>query len=366
MNQLATVPNRLDLLDAWLSADDLYRIDPAEARQMCAQFLREAIERHCAANPHFARYVDRLGFDPSALSADTLGDLPYIPSALFKNAPELIRCSPDEAVATTSSGTQGSVSTVYRDNLTMMRFFASVATGVRDLLDIEHAEMTAHNLGPTVEDSEHLWIAYVMAGVSVMHDSEFYVRDGKLDRDYFIEQLRDEEPGHPVVVVGPPPLIMEVAQHLDERGGLPPSAERWVITIGGWKRRDNERIRQDAFDELVVRGFGLPDRSSIRDVFNMVELNTVIFECRARRKHCPPWLYVSARNPRNLAELPSGDIGVLAYADPTPQSFPGLVISDDFGKVDREVECECGIRGDVLTVERRINRIESRGCAMKI
>jgi long-chain-fatty-acid---luciferin-component ligase len=92
----------------------------------------------------------------------------------------------------------------------------------------------------------------------------------------------------------------------------------------------------------------------------------VLFECSHKAKHVPPWLYASARDPRTLAEVKSGEPGLLAFADPTPTSYPGFVLSDDFGSVSRRIPCPCGITSDTLTIERRVNKVETRGCALKL
>jgi long-chain-fatty-acid---luciferin-component ligase len=89
-------------------------------------------------------------------------------------------------------------------------------------------------------------------------------------------------------------------------------------------------------------------------------------DCEHGRKHCPPWLHASARAPKTLAPLGWGESGILAYLDPTATSYPCFVLSDDFGSVTRGERCPCGRSGDVLTIERRINRIEARGCALKL
>ena len=70
--------------------------------------------------------------------------------------------------------------------------------------------------------------------------------------------------------------------------------------------------------------------------------------------------------PSTLKELPSGEMGILGFLDPTSTSYPGFILSDDFGKVYENVNCTCGVEGDFVEVIRRINKIESRGCALKM
>jgi len=76
-----------------------------------------------------------------------------------------------------------------------------------------------------------------------------------------------------------------------------------VLTAGGWKRFSGQRIERAVFDPRACAAFGLADESQVRDAFNQVELNTVMIECSAHRKHVPPWLYAAARDPDRLTVL---------------------------------------------------------------
>lgn len=358
----------VERLDAWLSADEVFRTPPEVADQLRFELLLEAVEHHLGENPTYAGYAKVRGFDLDRLTRDSLHSVPLLPSGVFKRSAETVKTPTDEAVVVcTSSGTRGTISRVPRDNTTLMRFFASVICGVRELLEIEHSETFVFNVGPPVEESNHLWISYVMAGVSLIHETDFYVSGGQLEVERLVDDLRDRAVmTAPQVVVGPPPLILDAAVRLLEDEPLETSPCRHLVTIGGWKRREGEMVDREEFHELVRRAFGLVDRRQFRDAYNMVELNTAIVECAAHRKHCPPWVHVSALDPRTLEPVPDGRPGLLSFLDPTPRSFPGFIISDDFGTLERHQACECGIVGDVLTVERRVNRLESRGCALKM
>jgi long-chain-fatty-acid---luciferin-component ligase len=355
---------RITPLDAWLSADEVFNADWPHSRELRLSRIREALAVHCAQNSYFREYLAAHHFTPATLTEDTLGSVPLLPAGLFKRSADRIRTGTAAAIDTTSSGTQGSISHVPRDDTTMQRFFASVAAATKELLDIEHAETLVRNIGARVDETQHLWIAYVMAGVSVLHETEFFIRNGTLDFERLVSALAEDPTDAPSLIVGPPPIVLDIAHRL-QTSPLPAHDRRFVITIGGWKRSEGERVRREVFDHEVVAAFGLQGADRVRDAFNMVELNTVIIECAEHRKHCPPWLYASARDPHTLREL-HDEPGLLGYVDPTPTSFPGAVLSEDFGWVDRDQTCPCGITGDVLRIERRVNRLESRGCAMKI
>jgi long-chain-fatty-acid---luciferin-component ligase len=352
----------VDELDALLSSSDIFLSPPGP--EVRARLLRRATAHHLEHNPAFARFAGDL--DPQTVQPDTLHTLPLLPSGVFKRAADLVRTGDAPVVLTSSSGTLGTVSQVPRDDTTLMRFFASVSAATHDLLDVEHTETVVHNIGPRVEESQHLWISYVMSGVAVLHETEFWVRDGELATARLLDALRAEDGDLPSVLVGPPPVLWDLAQAVAGSEPLPHHPRRRVVTIGGWKRRQGQSVRPEVLGPMLVSAFGLRSGADVRDAFNMVELNTIVLECAHHTKHVPPWLYVSARDAHTLEQVAAGEPGLLAYCDPTPTSFPGMVLSEDFGWVDRDVECRCGITGDVLRIERRVNRLESRGCAMKI
>ncbi len=155
-----TAPPALDDLDAWISEEDLFRQPPdiAGARRDLA--LHQALEHLRQGLPAFDRYCERLGWSKSD------GRLPYLPSTVFKSAHAMVRVAGTAGVETTSSCTRGSVSRVWRDDLTRMRLFGSVVAGVRGVLSFENTDAVAFDLGPQLYAVNHLWISYVLAGVS--------------------------------------------------------------------------------------------------------------------------------------------------------------------------------------------------------
>jgi len=355
-------------VDALLARDDVYRIGPAHAAALRIELMRASVSAHRAGNPHYDAYCRRRGFEEHRLASEgDLADVPLLPSAVFKRDAALVSTAVTGPVlATISSGTQGTVSTVPRCDVTLMRFFASVAAGNRELLGHERLDRRVLHVGPTTADAPDLWIAYVMAGVGVIMPSRSYLNGSAVDLPRLVADLRRGATGSGVTLIGPPPLLVDLADHLDAHGALRLGAACQVVSIGGWKRRQGESIDRPTFRERMVAALGLHGPGQVRDTYNMVELNSVLFECAHHALHVPPWVHVSARDPRTLRLLPDGHVGLLAFLDPTPISYPGFVLSDDFGTLTRAVPCACGLTGDVVAVRRRLSRVESRGCALKL
>ena len=110
----------------------------------------------------------------------------------------------------------------------------------------------------------------------------------------------------------------------------------FVITAGGWKSYSSQEIERDEFVLRCAKYFSIKDKHHIRDAYNMVELNTVIFECELGVKHIPLWLVVSSLNPKTLSPMQPKEMGLLGFYDPLPTNYPRFILSDDFGRVNNE------------------------------
>lgn len=363
------ISENVSKLDAVLSSDKIFYGDFNKSREQLNKFMYDAVSWHMQNNKYYKEYCEKNSFRIENIHED-LWKIPAMPSAIFKRHKKFTVTRDDGSILpTTSSGTQGTISQVPRDNETLMRFFASVTAGVQDVLNIEQQDLNVFCLSPANDEVEHLWISYVLAGILVYYPTKYYVSNGVFHMDKLIEDLRNldsVDENNQVLIVGPPALILDVTKKLEETESLNLGEHCKILTIGGWKSRQGESVKRELFDQRVAAAFGLLNTEYVRDVYNMVELNTVIFECKNHHKHCPPWLYARAFDPKTLEVLPSGELGILGYFDPTPLSYPGFILSDDFGRVYEKVNCSCGICSDVIQIERRINKLESRGCALKI
>lgn len=365
MNSSDTV-SKLDFI---LSCDEIFYQDFDKSRELLHEFIYESVWYHMENNNYYAEYCKQRLFNIDEMGTD-YWKIPALPSAIFKKHKKYTVSRDDGSILlTTSSGTQGTISQVPRDNDTLMRFFSSVAAGVQDILEIEQSDLHVYSLSPANDEVEHLWISYVLAGILVYYPTQYYVSNGEFYIQSLINDLREADSScenEQILIVGPPALVLDVTKELEKTESLNLGDNCKILTIGGWKSRQGEYVKRELFDGRVAEAFGLKNTESVRDVYNMVELNTVIFECKVHRKHCPPWLFVRAFDPKTLEVQPSGVTGILGFFDPTSLSYPGFILSDDLGKVYERVTCSCGITSDVVEIERRINKSESRGCALKI
>lgn len=357
-------PSGYGLLDQTIhQGHDSYR-RPLKAERH--EWIFESVRHHLAASPAYRRLAEASGF--SLEECELTGELDAIPllsSGSFKR--RLFDDDGEGIKQCSSSGTMGTKSLVPRDPRTLERFAASMLNGAREFLAHDE-DQVALILGPPPEEAGDLWFAYSLGLAEIFHEADYFVADERFEPARLYATLSARDPADRAPVIGAPPsLVAEFCEWMEETGAEPlalAEADGWLVTAGGWKTADDEKIDAAVFRGVVRRQLGLAPEH-IRDVFNMVELNTAIFECEAGAKHVPPWLEATARDGEDLAVLPPGKAGILAYLDPTPLSYPGFVLSDDIGYIGAE-DCPCGRVGKTVFPQRRLKVVEERGCGRKM
>jgi long-chain-fatty-acid---luciferin-component ligase len=343
--------------------DDPYRWDEDRTRMFQSLVFTEAFKYHFANCKQYQRYCAMEGVSPESLTLpDDIVRVPLIPASMFKE--QTIRSVEEDAVAKVcrSSGTQGVISRVNRDNTSLERFVGSIRLSAEQLLDLR---VRAHvfNLGPDTDAAGDVWFPYVMSLISLLRPASHYVADGVFDPRRVADDLVALDPEIQPIIVGPPIFVMYLLRHLADQGITLDLGARngLLVTGGGWKTHTDDEVDSVDFRAWCATQLGL-DAASVRDAYNMVELNTVVFECEAAHKHVPPWLIVEALDAETQQPVAEGEMGVLAYWDALPTGYPGFVVSDDFGVIDRG-RCECGRNGPTMSFMRRVTAADDRGCA---
>jgi long-chain-fatty-acid---luciferin-component ligase len=358
------------LLDrAHLYLDD-YFSGRALLEELRGRLVFDVLQHHLAVNPEFSAYARRVAGDeldsPAILNSPLM---PLLPSGLFKRRGVRIQSvSPERVIKRClSSGTSGSISTIVRDESTLLNFMTSITASLPAVFDLERsADLSGIVLGPSTEEVGDLWFSYVISCLSLIMRTTYCEAGGAFDAEGAADAVRkccaDRQP---YLLIGPPHRILDVCKLLKDET-LPPSHSRTlVVSAGGWKTLQTQAISAPAFRATTMRALGISDESQVRDSFNMVELNTVLNECEHHHKHVPPWLIVQSRDPETNEVRSDGETGVLCFMDAGALSYPCFIMSEDFGRVDNSV-CTCGRHGGTFEITRRMTRIEQRGCALKM
>jgi len=343
-------------------------LDKVQYNQIKEDLVRKSYNYHLDKNFNYKKYAESMLED--VFDLNDVDEIPLIPSSFFKK-PDINLLSTERTniiKQCQSSGTSGSISMVPRDETTLTNFLGSISSTFPSFFDIERAgNQKGFVLGPSTEEAGDLWFSYVISCISLMMQTECLEKKGILDLN--IAKFKIEEAihdGNSIVLIGPPYRILELANLLTHDQKWPNFPEKsYIISAGGWKNKERESINDAAYRKAVMENFKITDGSAIRDMFNMVELNTVLPECEYHNKHVPPWLEVIIRDPTTNERVKNGETGIISFLDASAMSYPGFILSEDIGYLTEDT-CQCGRIGPVLKIVRRMNNIESRGCALKM
>jgi long-chain-fatty-acid---luciferin-component ligase len=350
------------------SGDKVWRLTREEQERLRDKFVRKAFLYHLNTCDDYADFVRRkLGPTSVDFSAINLADIPLIPTSAYKQ--NVLQSVDNEAVAKwcLSSGTNGLRSRVPRDKISLDRLVGSLNAGSELLKHYYEHEVEVLNLGPDKYEAGDVWFSYVMSLIEVLYPTTCFVNNSVFQIDKVILELEYlEQQATDVLISSPPFLVMELVNALKAKGRRFDFGNRLtVITAGGWKKRTGEAVSREQLIQSCRESFGLESDHQCRDIFNQVELNTIIFECSEGNKHLPPWVAAYARSPVDLKALPEGEEGLMSFLDASANSYPCFYVGDDLGTV-KHVDCACGIKSKTISITRRVQSRDTRGCATSI
>jgi long-chain-fatty-acid---luciferin-component ligase len=360
----------VSMIDSVVFGDQEWLEQPEEwQRELRLSLVREAFVRHLDSCGGYAAFAERQSVDADRIqSFDDLVRIPQFPTSVFKRQ-RLLSVPLDNIVRSfTSSGTSGTKSVIYRDGVTLHRLCGMMQSDsplFGDYFDgVDESNSVIVNLGTSRDDSGHVWFGYVMSLLEQVAPMWNYVAGSHVRlAEAVADTRRSLVEKERVFVVGPPFLVADFCQEMATSGRRIDGADAlFVFTGGGWKNRESERIDRAEFNDMVRATLGLADRAQIRDVFNQVELNTLLVECERHRKHVPPWVHAFTRDPVTFSPTPDGQVGVLCFSDATAHSYPCFIVGDDLGRV-RSGTCDCGRHGVTVEVLRRLRGTTHAGCA---
>jgi long-chain-fatty-acid---luciferin-component ligase len=281
--------------------DECYHLPVDHINEIQTSLIIDAFRYHYNNCSAYTTYCKALGIGPNDIvKSEDLCKIPLIPSILFKEY-DIMSCSPDEIVKVcTSSGTRGSISKVYRDEVTLDRFMGSVQCCLDQIMNLDDAYCI--NLGPTTEEAGDLWFSYAMSLVDMIYPTEYFVINDIFYAEKAYKRILEEKNKYEnIIIIGAPIMFLEFVNYLKQNNLKIESCENfYFLTAGGWKRFSGQQIPRPEFISLMQEYFINSSEKYFRDILNMVELNTVLPECEAKVKHLPPWVKVLILDPINL------------------------------------------------------------------
>ncbi len=407
---------------------ELYRVPLEEARDMQLKAIKFTFTHHYNNNDFYHRYCEIRNVHPDDIKTlDDLDTIPLIPDTTFKEypsgkdfahwlatvftgtLPKIVIKGSDPTyddvinafnaagmVVTYSSGTSGRHTFIPRD---MKTFVAGQYAGVMSRVGL---------LPPQIPD--HVYLLFpnpaktnlFIGKVSMLADSVYKDVQYAVDYEISTESLRRamienqetkgqatsyvqsealhemvdqitmwleryEKTEDTVALTGPPFLLHYLMSKLQKDGKSFDFGERGrVMTGGGWKINENQRIPHADFRKQVQDVLGIPETYCL-DVYAMVEGNAMMLQCpEGHYLHVPYTFYKPLVLDNDLLPAGYGEWGRFAFLDASAQSYPGFIISGDRVRILERCPV-CDRPGPVLEPEiERAKGEEVRGCAEEL
>lgn len=349
--------------------DDFYQLAPYELdKQQKNELLKRELialtESHMEKCEPYRKILMGMGYDSNKVK--TVEDLPFIPVRLFKEL-DLLSIPREEIFKTmTSSGTTGqAVSKIFVDKETAMMQQKVMIKILSDYLGKKRLPMLIIDT-PAVVKNRSLFTARGAAilGLNIMSTGMTYVLkdDMSLNID-LLKEFLEKNKGKKFLIFG---FTFLVWQHfykelckLDERFDM---SDAWLMTGGGWKKLESERISREEFKKCFQETCGL---EHFLDHYGMVEQTGCIYaECECGHLHASIYSDVIPRRYGDFSPCEIGEKGILQVVSVLPHSYPGhSLLTEDEGAIVGEDDCPCGRKGKYIQILGRIKRAELRGCS---
>jgi long-chain-fatty-acid---luciferin-component ligase len=362
---------RWNPIDDWVYHPDPWHCSTEEIHRRQLETIRCAFLHHYSHCLEYHRICESQGVRPEDIKTrEDFLKIPLLTSEFFKN--NTILSVPEEditLVLTTSGTTSQNPSRLPKDFLSVKRQHAVI-----DRVIAMYVTKMAHYLGyfaPPPNEAT-IWMSLVPFVPLQGYVVDYYMEGGKLSiSDVFnrmkFAKSRSWTPGGLAAFHFFYKKLMDYTKETGQEPPLKGDDLEMVLTGGGWKNLKEEMISKDKFQIMLSDYFEVP-YSRVRDAYGFGETNIVAFDCAYHNgMHVDPHTLVSIRDPKNVdEEVAPGEEGIIAVYDPTMNSFPAFVLSDDVGYIDDFHECECSANTQKIYLTGRAPKAELRSCGLKL
>ncbi|MDV2684025.1 LuxE family acyl-protein synthetase [Alkalihalophilus lindianensis] len=352
------------------SASELYKLPYKTSCKLKGQVIAENFKHHYENNDFYRDACTKKGVTPEDVKGfDDLNKIPLIPVGTFKQCDShllLTSNMTDIEFEMRSTGTSGIPSVSRRDVKTMDNASDGIIKLYREFFQASRG-MGLFLFPPTEEMPEMGMVKVLNVFAGLFDGSVNLVKKVSFNPQEAVERLNNWEGMHTRHIVGPPFLIHRLLKYLmDNNIKLKLDNKSFIVTLGGWKRFTGQQISREEFNNRCEEYLGVK-QCNVRDMYGLVEANMLAIECDQHKKHMPPWVHISIRNPKNvLEEVKPGERGVIAIFDPTSTSYPGFILTEDVGYIHTDMSCTCGRSGQMLHYISRLPGVEVGCCAINL
>lgn len=351
-----------------------FSLPPAEKEQLLKAALKEELEHHFRSCIPYRRFCEKRGFRPP-IGEFEYADLPYLPVGIFKEM--LLTSVPQEEIVRTlhsSATTSQTPSTVVIDEKTRRRQMKALMWIMKErvgndrrpfiIMDVDPAKGSRSE--PTISARTAAVRGFLTVASSATYCMEMNAT-GELSVN--IEALTTQldvakKLGQRPVLFGYTYILFtHVAKAMFAQGHRLNPGDATIVHIGGWKKLQSESVSRAVFNQALEDVLGVRNTEVI-DVFGFTEQLGVVYpDGEDGLKRCSVVSEVLVRNPRTLALVPDGEVGLLEFITPLTHSYPGIaILLDDLGRIVTRERDPKGRWGTAFEVIGRAKRSDVRGC----
>lgn len=350
--------------------EPLYAISSEERKKRLLEMLRTVCAHHMEHCVPYRRLCEKRKVRPENI--DTLEDIPYLPSSLFKDT--LLLSIPEEQVfreLRSSATTSGRPSRIGLDKENNRRWTISMQRMLMERIGDERLRLMVLDEPGVLGRSE-----VVPARASMTRSLLFMAREVEtciknenerpsLDIDTLASFLEHTRRGEGTMLFGFTFILsLYAVKPLLASGRTFDLPDLKVLHAGGWKKLQELSVGPEQLVEDCVQCFGVAPENVI-DLYGFSEQGGLLYPtCEFGRRHTPAWSEVIVRDPLTLEPLPPGERGLMQFLTPIQLSYPGhSIITEDTGMIHGVDDCPCGRKGTTFSILGRSEQAtEERGC----
>ncbi len=353
-----------------MSIDSLLEMKPfrknEETGALLLSTLHGVVRSHCSSSSLYKQYC-RMQKEKVLNGGEGIEAVPFIPVQAFKHL-ELLTTDANNIIDTRhSSGTSsGTPSSVKRDKVTLDRYKKSRNAILNDFLKSNNKMQIGVIEDPELNPNSYLSANLVVSVIANRTDNNtFYVAATKennieVDVDYFLKLIRENSDNISLIFGHTAYIFLFLLKELKKRNIKLELPHITLLFGWGWKSYIDSAVSNDVFCKTISDVLGI-NPENILDMYGFAESNTLYLQCREGYRHAPIWEDVLARDTETLNTCKDGEIGLLQFLSPIPNSYAGAsVLLDDIGFSERNVKCDCGREGTRFKVIRRASAEEKK------
>jgi phenylacetate-coenzyme A ligase PaaK-like adenylate-forming protein len=349
--------------------------DQQGSEDLFLEAMKESVTHHRLNNAFYHKLLDEHHFNVEQIrTLEDLVSIPPIPANFFKYH-EILSVSPsDVEVHATSSGTLGQKSQVFLDKASVdlgtkmiiksMKYHKFISLIPTNYVLLGYEPMAGNEMG-------NVKILTGMTRFAPAKEKVFALRPigDTYQVDYFGIQSalkRFEKQKLPVRIFGFPSYLYMVLKMMKDLNMKPLKLNKrsLVLTGGGWKKFDNQRIDKRELYKMVEELLGIPSENC-RDFFSAVEHSVAYPECKNHHMHVPIWSRVVIRDVKTLEPLGYNQAGFLNFISPLVSSMPiSSIIMGDIAILRDGKDCGCGISMPYFEIVGRAAGGKNKTCAV--